>query len=190
MIELAPRKRRNVRGKSGEKARGSFCTPKPVAEAIGPFDLDPFSNPYSHIIATRACMLEDGGDGFGGGRKGVGAYKVGGRFPLYGEATADTTTFIQPDYSFVLRALEHYEHTRFVALLRLDPRVTWFRRLFQRVEAIRVFWDIQFDPPQGVQVDGKGTNSFPHALFYKCADDVTDAVLRMTFGWRKARRHG
>lgn len=188
MIEIAPSKR-NVRGKSGDKKRGSFCTPKPVAEAVGPWDLDPFSNPRSHIVAARVCMLEDGGDGFGGGRPGPGAYKCGGKFPLYSHATADTRTWIQPDYSFVMAALLHYEHTRFCALLRFDPRTEWFKWLFARVEAVRVFWDIQFDPPPGVQVDGKGTNSFPHALFYRDARDVTDDVRRLTFGWRKAR-HG
>lgn len=179
---------RNVRGKSGEKARGAFCTPLHVARAVGPFYLDPFSNPHSHIIAERVCMLEDGGDGFGGGRPGPGAYKCGGQFPLYGTADENTKTWIQPDYSFVMRALLHYGHTRFVALLRFDPRTLWFKWLFARCEAIRPFWDIQFDPPPGVEVDGKGTNSFPHALFYKFADDVTDDVRGMTFGWKKSRK--
>lgn len=39
------------------------CTPRAVALALGPFDLDVCSNPRSHIQATRSFMLEHGQDG-------------------------------------------------------------------------------------------------------------------------------
>lgn len=186
MTELAlSTKKRNVRGKSGDETRDAWVTRMNLAVAIGRVDVDPFSNPYSHIIADRACMREDGGDGFGGGRKEPGAYKVGGRFPLYGTADENTKTFIQPGYSFTPKALLHYQHTRYIALLRFDPRVDWFKWLYTRVEAIRVLWDASFEPPPGVEAS---SNSFPHALYYRDARDVTDAVRALTFGWTKKRK--
>lgn len=176
---------KNVRGKSGDPTRDAWVTRQQVAVAIGRVDVDPFSNPNSHIIADRACMLEDGGDGFGGGRLDLGAYKVGGKFPLHGTADENTKTFIQPGYSFTMRALRHYERTRYIALLRFDPRVDWFKWLYTRVEAIRVLWDASFEPPPGVT---PSSNSFPHALYYRDARDVTDAVRALTFGWTKKRK--
>lgn len=177
----------NVRGGSGDPLRGAYCTPLEWAERVGPFKLDPFTNERSHIDAEHECMLENGGDGFGGGRSGVGAYKVGGRWPLYSVATEETRVWFQPDYAYVLKALDHYQHTRFTALLRFDPRTTWWKRIYRLSELVCLIPEIQFEPPPGVKVVGKGTNSFPHALFYKCADDVTDAVLRHTFAWRTKR---
>lgn len=186
VTELAVQtKKRNVRGKSGDPARGAWRTRLEVAVALGRFDLDPFSNPDSHIIADRACMLEDGGDGFGGGRTDLGAYKVGGKFPLYGTADENTKVFIQPDYSMVARAFDHYKHARFVALLKFDPRTDWFKRLFAQCEAIRPLWDSEFEPPPGMKGGGQ---SFPHALYYRFADDVTAAIKPLTFGWTKKRK--
>lgn len=178
-------KKRNVRGKSGDPLRGSWITREEVALAVGPFDLDPFSNPRSHIIADRVCMLEDGGDGFGGGRPGVGAYKCGGKFPLYGMADEETKVWLQPDYSMVARAFDHYKHTRFVALLKFDPRTDWFKRLFVACEAIRPLWNSEFEPPEGVK---GGQQSFPHALYYRHAEDVTDEIRSLSFGWTKKRK--
>lgn len=185
LLAQVPKRSRNVRGKSGDPLRGSWVTRKEVALAVGRFDLDPFANPRSHILAERVCMLEDGGDGFGGGRPGVGAYKCGGRFPLYGTATEETRVWIQPDYSMVDRALAHYAHTRFVALLKFDPRTEWFRRIFALSEAIRVLWNAEFEPPPGITGGGQ---SWPHALYYRRAEDVTDDVRRLTFGWNKKRK--
>lgn len=178
-------KKRNVRGKSGELARGSYCTPKHVADNVGPWNLDPFSNPRSHIVSDALCSLERGDDGFGDGTPG--SYRINGLGLL--RATRDTRVWGQPDYAYVLRAVDHYQHTRWCWLLRFDPRTTWFKRLYRMSEVIAVFPDIQFEPPPGVKVVGKGANSFPHALFYRCADDVTDAVKRTTYAWRK-KAHG
>jgi hypothetical protein len=178
-------RKRNVRGKSGDPARGSWRTRRELALAVGRFDLDPFSNPDSHILADRVCMLEDGGDGFGGGRPGPGAYKCGGRFPLFSHATEETRVWLQPDYSMTARAFDHYAHARFVALLKFDPRTDWFKRIFKASEAIRVLWNAEFEPPEGVTGGGQ---SWPHALYFKFAADVTDAVRALTFGWTKPRK--
>jgi len=170
-------KKVNVRGGSNDPNRGKWCTPKPVAIAVGPFDLDPFSNPHSHIVSTHRCMLEDGGDGFGSGEPG--SYRTG---KVFGHADASNTVWIQPPYEIVMRALKHYEHTRFTALLRFDPRTTWFRRLYRASALVAVFRGIEFEPPPGIETGGG--NSFPHALFYRDARDVTEAVLRLTYAWR------
>lgn len=39
------------------------CTPRDLAIALGPFDLDPCSSPRSHILATHSYELERGEDG-------------------------------------------------------------------------------------------------------------------------------
>jgi hypothetical protein len=43
-LKKAKRKKANVFGATGkkEKERGTWCTPKNWAEAVGPWDLDPF----------------------------------------------------------------------------------------------------------------------------------------------------
>ena len=181
-----PAKPGNVRGKSGEIARGAWCTPKHVAIAVGPFDVDPFSNPYSHIVSDVRCMLEDGGNGLHD-PKVPGTWHEGASRRV-GCAGADSRVWIQPPYSIVNRALDHYGHTRFTALLRFDPRVDWFKRLYRLSSLVCVFWEIEFEPPPGSGVTGGG-NSFPHALFYRDASDVTDDVLRLCIAW-KTRKHG
>jgi hypothetical protein len=176
-------KKRNVRGGNNDPARGSWCTEKRIAVAVGPRDLDPFSNPRSHIIAARTCMLENGGDGFGDGET-PGSYKCGGEVPEYGVADENTSTWFQPDYrkGFVMRAFNHYAHTRYTALLRFDPRPDWFKRVYAASELVCVLWECNFEPPPGVDDPG---STFPHALFYRYAADVTNEVLRMSISWRK-----
>jgi hypothetical protein len=175
-------KRLNVRGGSRDPNRGTWCTPLAVANAIGSFNVDPFSNPRSHIDAAHACSLENGDDGFGNGSPGSYFRRAHG----HDIATENTRVFLQPPYDIVDRVLSHYSHTRFCALLRFDPRTTWFRRLWKHTALCCVFWNIQFEPPPGVATS---SNSFPHALFYANAADVTDEALRMTIAWR-TNRHG
>lgn len=170
----------NVRGNSKDPNRGTWCTPKAVAEAIGPFDLDPFSNPRSHIASTHTCMLERQDDGLGGPTD-SGQYwtaKDG-----FGFTDANTRVFLQPPYGIVLNAFNHYAHTRWTALLRFDPRPEWWHRIYNASELVAVLV-VEFEPPPGVS--SNGGNSFPHALYYKRAEDVTPAVLRMAAAvWRK-----
>lgn len=173
---------RNVRGGSKDPNRGKWCTPKAVADAIGAFALDPFSNPRSHIDAAHACSLENGDDGFGNGCPGSYFRRTHG----HDIASENTRVFIQPPYDIVQRVIDHYGHTRFCALLRFDPRTQWFRRIYRRTALVCVFWNIGFEPPPGVDAS---TNTFPHCLLYANASDVTDAVLRMTIAWR-TNNHG
>ncbi|MGE0547602.1 MAG: hypothetical protein AB7O24_04330 [Kofleriaceae bacterium] len=170
-------KTRNVRGKNGEPNRGSWCTDEGTAHAVGRWDLDPFSNPRSHVLSDAACMLERGDDGFGDGTHG--SYKLADIGLL--RASELTRVWIQPDYSFVERALAHYGHTRFCALLRFDPRVEWFQKLYRLVELVCVLRKCEFEPPPGVEAS---SNSFPHALYYARAEDATPAILRKCIAWR------
>lgn len=173
----------NVAGGSGEPDRGTWCTPKALALAVGAWDVDPFSNPRSHIVAAARCMLEDGGDGFGD-HEGVGRYRVG--TAAVQEADATTRVWIQPPYErdFVSDVVDHYKHTRFCALLRWSPDVEWFARLWPHVAAVafQIGERTEFEPPPGVASSGGAP--FPHALFYADERDVTDEVRAMCLVWR------
>jgi hypothetical protein len=180
---------RNVRGGSRDPLRAGWCTPKWLAEAVGPFDLDPFSNPRSHVVAAYACSLENGDDGFGDGSPGSFFLDAPSEaMPLY--ASAATRVWLQPPYErgFVARTISHYASTRWVALLRFDPRTTWFDTVYAMSELVAVIRrdpngrPFGFEPPPGVVAS---TNTFPHALFYRHASDVTNAVLRHACAWRK-----
>lgn len=171
----------NLQGNSGDVERGTWTTSEKWARAIGQVELDPFSNPRSKIASVHRCMLEDGGDGFGGGEPGEppGLYLLGDRHgSRTGIATAETTTFFQWPYSpgFAERAIAHYGHTRFRALLRWSPDTAWFRMLWPLVSTIAIPQErIEFDPPPGV-AKPDSTISYPHTLYYANWRDVTDEV--------------
>lgn len=163
-----------------EDGRGSWCTPKKYADKVGRFHLDPFSNDRSHIKADLACWLERGENGLGGP-------DAGAFYSRSGPLRADDTwrVWIQPPYDIVLKAIRHYGHTRFTALLRLDPSTQWFAELYKLSEIILVPAGdrIEFDPPPGVK---PSSNPFPHGFFYKHEADVPDALREVCFEWRCA----
>lgn len=163
----------------GDEQRGAWCTPKKYADVVGEFDLDPFTNERSHIKSALACMLERGDDGLAIGDPGW--FYSNGNGML--QADEDWTVWIQPPYDIVLKAIRHYGHTRFTALLRLDPSTQWFEELYKLSEIILVPAGdrIEFDPPPGVK---PSSNPFPHGFFYKREADVPDALRAMCFEWR------
>lgn len=191
-----------------EEQRGAWCSPVEYTAAAGPFDVDPFTNPRSTLVARHTCMLERGDDGFGLAHRdapgtfyvnpehcttcnGSGAVLFGFEHvstvapcPSCGYHVADHTAkvWIQPDYGFVLEALAHYGHTRFVALLRLDTSTKWFERLWGLCEVIMVPKKdrLEFVPPPGVKAS---SNPFPHGLFYARADDVPPEVAALCYPW-------
>lgn len=182
----------NVRGGSGDPERGSYVTPEWLARRLPRFDLDPFSNPRSHIVADRACMLERGDDGFGDGR--VGSFMLNHKRPGGGTfyASENTRVWLQPPYEkgFVARAFQHYAHTRWVALLRFDPRPPWFDMVYDAAELVAIIRSdpdgkpFNFDAPPEIRRIGRSGkqlkqagNSFPHAIYARHAEDVPDAVL-------------
>jgi hypothetical protein len=169
----------NVHGGSGEPERGTWCTPKWIADIVGPFDLDPFSNPRSHVVAAQSCMLERSDDGLSGPKKGEHWISTEG----FRVATEETRVWFQPPYSVVLDAFAHYEHTRFCALLRFDPSTEWFQRLYRRTQLVCVprLRRINFEPPPGVP---SSSSTVPHALYYARIEDATPAVLRACIAWK------
>lgn len=177
----------NVHGGSGEVARGTYCTPLKYATAVGPWDLDPFSNPRSHIVSTHRCMLEDGGDGLldpeepGSWRSGSpGEYGA----PIHSVADANTRVWLQPPYELVDEAIAHYGHTRFCALLRFAPDTDWFAAMWPRVQVIATpFGERLPFEIDGVEADGA---PFPHAFYYADERDVTDEIRRLCIVLRRA----
>lgn len=172
-----------------DEQRGAWCTPKKYADAVGPFRLDPFSNPRSHIRSEFSCQLERGDDGFGVGDpdRRAGSFFVNG--DGYHRAWPSWRVWIQPDYEYVIEAIQHYKHTRFTALLRLDPSTEWFDELHAASELILIPRGdrIEFDPPPGVKAS---SNPFPHGLFYAHAEDATPAIRELCFEWRLNRAAG
>jgi hypothetical protein len=173
--------RTNVKGGSGETARGTWCTSADWAAAVGPWEVDPFSNPRSHVAAVRRCMLEEGGNG-------LLDLAVPGSYsapPTFGRADELTRVWIQPPYELVAEAIAHYGHTRFCALLRWSPDVkAWFPALWKRTAVVcHPFCErMEFEPPPGVPSSGE--MPFPHALYYAHEADVTDEVRARCIVWR------
>lgn len=181
-----------------DEQRGAWCTPPRITKAAGPFDLDPFTNPRSTLVAQHTCMLERGDDGFGldyGGIDGAFYVSPSGCTHHHGAldwnacdlcghrlAAADWHVWLQPPYDIVPQAIAHYAHTRFVALLRLDTSTGWFDTLWNACEVIMVPHGdrIEFVPPPGVKAS---SNPFPHGLYYRYAADVTREVRDMCIAW-------
>ncbi len=194
------KKRTNVHGGSKDENRGTWCTPLAWARRVGAWWVDPFSNPRSHIESDRSCQLERGDNGLVAKTpgtyfvnpahcrcRGAGWIHVNGvdvSCDACGEHVADesTSVFIQPPYEIVLDAIAHYGHTRFCALLRFDPSTQWFAKLYRLSALVCVTRRrIKYEPPPGVKASAQ---PYPHALFYRRAEDATPAVLRACIAWR------
>lgn len=151
--------------------RDTWCTPQWLAEAIGPWDLDPCSNERSHVKAKHAYRLDRDQDGL----------------QLAAQVRRDQRVFINPPYSDVMPWVEAYRRTRFCFLLKIDPSTKWFSALYEYAGAILVprGTRIQFEAPPGVPPEKAQANQFPHGLFYASENDVTPAVLDACFSpWR------
>ncbi len=198
----------NVRGGSREKRRGSYCTPRYVADTLPTFELDPFSNERSHIRAAVSLTLERSDDGYGIDAATAGSYfRAASNGPhahrghrgAFGHATPDARVWLQPDYNETLLAWRHYRHTRWIALLRFDPRTEWFELVYSASEWVGVLPNspgkssFEFDKPPGAE-HGAG-NTFPHALYARYAEDVMPGMLELcslptgsSLSWRKKSR--
>ncbi len=149
----------NVHGGSGDINRGTWCTPKWLAQLMGRYDLDPCSNPRSHILCDERWMLEKGDNGL---------------LPKWVHAIITDPghrglrAFINPPYSKgqVIEWVNAYCHTDFTFLLRWDPSTAWFHSLIQHT---RYVWfplgrRINFEPPPGVKAS---SSTMPHALYLR-----------------------
>jgi hypothetical protein len=152
--------------------RNTWCTPKPLAEKLGKFDLDPCSNDRSHIKSKFSYRLERGEDGL----------------VLAREVPKNYRVFINPPYArgLVLKWILAYAHTRFCFLVKFDPSTDWFAELAKRTKIVCFPKGdrVEFEAPPGVPPDMQNANPFPHGLFYANPDDVTSAIKRSCFMWK------
>jgi hypothetical protein len=139
--------------------RDTWCTPRQLAIAAGPHDLDPCSNERSHIVAARSFRLDRGQDGL----------------VLARMVPAHWRVWCNPPYSRgqVIRWVLAYRRTMFTFLLRLDPRTRWFESLALATQVFAIPSHCNFEPPPGVTAY---SNIYPHALFYRRAADVPQAI--------------
>ena len=131
--------------------RGSWCTPKWLADLIGRVELDPCSNERSRIDTAQRCtgrgQLDDG---------------------LRAIVPAVWRVFINPPYGpgEVVKWVRHYRHTCFIFLLRWDPSTEWFDELIGHCTHV---WfpagrRVNFEPPPRIE---SSSATFPHALFLR-----------------------
>lgn len=180
-----------------EEQRGAWCSPPEYTEAAGAFDADPFSNPRSTVRSLLACWLERGDDGFGTHRRDeLGMIWLNKGTPIRATWTSEIMwsdgrhvlcderykVWLQPPYDIVLEALAHFGHTRYCALLRLDTSTKWYEQLWCMSQVIMVPKRdrLEFVPPPGVKAS---SNPFPHGLYYKHAEDVTEAIKAKCYPW-------
>jgi hypothetical protein len=109
----------------------SWCTPKWLADLLGPFDLDPCSNANSHIDSYARCSLD--------------ANVFPHRDNVHRDGLAfdwrearetpriPVSVFVNPPYSNPLPWCERLrDHDGpWVALLKLDPSTRWWATLMQ-----------------------------------------------------------
>src|SRR5574338_920706 len=126
MRPSGPVAKANPAGGSGaDEGRDSWCTPKWLAELLGRFDLDPCSNPRSHISAAVHLTLEGGDNGLAEahGQRGYSQHTDDAwGIDRSAIASVQTRVFINPPYARkqVIRWVRHWRTTRFVFLLRWD----------------------------------------------------------------------
>lgn len=90
-----------------------WCTPRWLTDALGPFDLDPCSNPQSSVQAHTTYSLERGQNGL--------------VLPWSG------SVFCNPPYSDVMpwAARLSIHDGPWVALVKLDPTTRWWAQLMR-----------------------------------------------------------
>ena len=131
--------------------RGSWCTPKWLADLIGHVELDPCSNERSHINTVQRCtghgQLDDG---------------------LRTIVPDGWRVFINPPYGpgEVIKWVRHYRRTNFIFLLRWDPSTDWFDELIGHCthEWFPKGRRVNFEPPPRIE---SSSAAFPHALFLR-----------------------
>lgn len=132
------------------KVRDSACTPKWLADQLGQFDLDPYSNERSHIQARHRNVWD-----------GIPGSDTDGHW-----LTGGGHVFVNPPYSHgqVIRAVRRWMYADTCFLLRWDPSTAAFRELTRTAEWAWFPDDrLQFEPPPGIEFS---SNPFPHACIF------------------------
>lgn len=150
--------------------RDTWVTPRHIARAVGPWDVDPCTNERSHIVARRTFRLDQGQDGL-----------VLAKF-----VSRNARVWCNPPYSDVMPWIIAYGHTRFCFLVKFDPSTKWCRELLARANFI-LFPQLErmkFEAPPGVE---SSSNQFPHGLFYANEADATADIKALCYQWRTVR---
>jgi hypothetical protein len=155
----------NPYGGADPDARQHWCTPKWLANLIGPVDLDPCSNERSHIQAR--IKWQPPRDALA-----IRTFPTG------------WTIYCNPPYGRgeVERWVASFSRANFLFLLRFDPSTIWFARLMKHRPYV---WfprgrRIAFEPPPGVAAS---SNPFPHALFCKSEPNLALRSAGYVFRW-------
>jgi hypothetical protein len=142
----------NTKCPVAKSLRQEWCTPKWLADLIGPVDLDPCTNERSWVRASEYHWET-----------------FSGLDPIQCYPAA-MRVFINPPYGpgSVSKWVQMYNHTRFIFLLRWDPSTDWFAQLYPHCTHI---WHpgerINFEPPPRIRAS---SNAYPHALFMRDPD--------------------
>lgn len=146
-----------------------WCTPKWLADALGPFDLDPCSNISSHVRASTMVQLEAVDLTRGEDRLSLDeicAFERRTR-TVQGDGLAydwkRNSVFVNPPYSNVgpwASKLAAHDGP-WVALVKLDPTTKWWATLMSASPTVAPFRKrIKFEGPQSM------TANFPSVLIY------------------------
>lgn len=143
-----------------EATTDEWCTPKWLADALGPFDLDPCSNLRSHIKAREVAGLFLGCDG------------------LRARWEDDCSVFCNPPYSNVGPWAEKLimHCGPWGALLKLDPTTKWWATLMRANPTVAPFRKrIKFESGTGKDM----TANFPSVLVYSAWRPPTALVQHL-----------
>lgn len=138
------------------------CTPRDLALALGSFDLDPCTNPRSHIQARRTCMLEHGQDGLAEVWSG--------------------SVFCNGPFSDPLPWCERLRAHRdpWCSLWKLDPTTAWWTQLMLAGASWAPFRKrLRFEKPGNV-----GGAEFPCALVWR---DWEPPLAALSWLWEPRR---
>lgn len=176
-----PRQVNPIGGSGAEEDRDSACTPEWVAKLIGYVELDPATNERSHIYSGLHLLLSVGDNGIDDPAT-PGSFRIG-KSPTQSRADESYIVFCNPPYARgeVIKWVRHYRHTRFIFLLRWDPRTKWFREIIPHCTHVWFPLEtkdhpgrIEFEPPPGVTFS---SNPFPHALYLR--EPSADLLARL-----------
>ena len=138
-------KRVNAASQQPDVSSDSWCTPEWLCDELGEFDLDPCSNPRSHIKSRVALSLENGENGLTAGWMG--------------------SVYVNPPYSnphpWCVRLASHVGP--WIALVKLDTTTRWWAELMTACTSWAAFrCRIRFDRPDKPPL----TATFPNALVW------------------------
>jgi hypothetical protein len=131
----------------------NWNTPKWLADALGPFDLDPCSNATSHIQSRHRCVL------------GASPFDVlsGDGLECEWRTAGGNSVFVNPPYSNPLpwaKKLRDHDGP-WCALVKLDPTTKWWATLMEAMPTVAPFRKrLKFEGEQSM------TANFPSVLVW------------------------